>query len=217
MTETIVVIDYGSGNLRSAQKALQKAASALNLSRNVVVSDRPDDVVAADRVVLPGVGAFRDCYAGLTRIDGMVDALASFRASERPFLGICVGMQLMAREGYEHGTHEGLGWIDSVVGPIKAGNPGLKIPHMGWNALNLSLAGTQHPLMDGVLPGEHAYFVHSYHMSGMPHGVCLASVDYGGPIVAAVASRAAVGTQFHPEKSQVLGQKILTNFLLWRP
>lgn len=217
MSQKVVLIDYGSGNLRSAQKALEKAALAEGLNRQVVVSDDPASLGDADRVVLPGVGAFGDCYRGLATIPGMLEALQAYHETGRPFLGICVGMQLLAREGFEHGTHQGLGWIDAVVGPLKPKDASMKIPHMGWNALELSDAGRTHPLTKDIAPGEHAYFVHGYHMAALPHGLCLAHCDYGGPVVAVVAKGTAAGTQFHPEKSQSLGLKFLTGFLRWTP
>lgn len=217
MAETVALIDYGSGNLRSAEKALVHAAQTAGLKRRILVTDNPDQVAAADRVVLPGVGAFADCYQGLAAIDGLIDVLHGVRDADRPLLGICVGMQLLAREGFEHGRHKGFGWIDAVVGPLKTDDPALKIPHMGWNTLAMTQAGAIHPMLKGIQAGDHAYFVHSYHMACQTHGLCLAHTDYGGPVVAMVANRAVVGTQFHPEKSQQLGQKILTNFLQWQP
>ena len=205
-----VVIDYGSGNLRSAAKALAAAGA------NVRVTSDAADVKIAERVVLPGVGAFADCRAGLERLPGMIDALENtVRRRARPFLGICVGMQLMAEAGLEHGRHPGLGWIGGNVTKLSPKDPSnLKIPHMGWNELQLA---RPHPLFAGIENGAHAYFVHSYHLALTNPGDLLASANYGGPIVAAVARDNMLGVQFHPEKSQAMGLKLLANFLNWRP
>lgn len=205
-----VVIDYGSGNLRSAAKALAAAGG------DVRVTSDAADVKAAERIVLPGVGAFADCRAGLDRLSGMIEALEdSVCRKARPFLGICVGMQLMAEAGLEHGRHPGLGWIAGDVTKLSPKEPSnLKIPHMGWNELQLA---RPHPLFAGVENGAHAYFVHSYHLALTNPGDLLASADYGGPIVAAVAHDNMLGVQFHPEKSQAMGLSLLANFLNWRP
>jgi imidazole glycerol-phosphate synthase subunit HisH len=211
----IVVIDYGSGNLRSAAKALERVAADVAPGASVAVSDDPAVVAPADRIVLPGVGAFADCRRGLYAVPGMVDALTrTVREGGRPFLGICVGMQLMATVGREHGDHPGLGWIPGDVLPI-AVKPGLKVPHMGWNGLECLRPG--HSLFAGVPTGSHAYFVHSYHFRPQERGDRLAVVDYGGPLVAAVARGNLAGVQFHPEKSQAAGLAFLANFLRWRP
>jgi imidazole glycerol-phosphate synthase subunit HisH len=204
---TTVVIDYGSGNLRSAAKALAAAGA------DVRVTADPADVAKAERIVLPGVGAFADCRAGLDRLPGMVEMLERLVHREaRPFLGICVGMQLMAEAGLEYGRHPGLGWIAGEV--VNLAPRPAKIPHMGWNELNLTRL---HPLFAGIEEGAHAYFVHSYHLALTNPDDLLASTDYAGPIVAAVGRDNMLGVQFHPEKSQAMGLKLLTNFLAWRP
>jgi glutamine amidotransferase len=204
---TTVVIDYGSGNLRSAAKALAAAGA------DVKVSAEASDVAAAARIVLPGVGAFADCRAGLGRLPGMIEMLERVvRRHGRPFLGICVGLQLMADAGLEHGRHPGLGWIAGEVVPL-APRPA-KIPHMGWNELKLA---RNHPLFAGIADGAHAYFVHSYHLLLRDPADLLASVDYAGPLTAAVARDNMAGVQFHPEKSQATGLRLLANFLAWRP
>jgi glutamine amidotransferase len=202
-----VVIDYGSGNLRSAAKALAAAGA------DVTVTADPADVATAERIVLPGVGAFGDCRAGLDRLSGMVEALEqAVRHRGRPFLGICVGMQLMAEAGLEHGRHAGLGWIAGEVVPL-APRPA-KIPHMGWNALRPT---RPHPLLDGIAEEADVYFVHSYHLRLAAAQDLLAETDYAGPVVAAIARDNMAGLQFHPEKSQATGLKLLANFLAWRP
>ena len=202
-----VVIDYGSGNLRSAAKALAAAGA------DVEVTADPAAVAAAARIVLPGVGAFADCRAGLDRLPGMVEALdQAVRRQGRPFLGICVGMQLMAQAGLEHGRHEGLGWIAGEVVPL-APRP-VKIPHMGWNELHRS---REHPLLAGIAQDADVYFVHSYHLRLGADEDLLARADYAGPVVAAIARDNMAGVQFHPEKSQATGLRLLANFLAWRP
>jgi glutamine amidotransferase len=207
---SVAIVDYGSGNLRSAAKAIARVAGS-----EPEVTNDPDAVARADRVVLPGVGAFADCMSGLARVDGMVEALteAVIRRGQ-PFLGICVGMQLMASRGVEYGTHPGLDWIPGEVVRLEPKDPALKIPHMGWN----ELAGQwTHPVLDGIRPGEHAYFVHSFHMATAKPEHCLATVDHGGPVTAVVARDNLFGTQFHPEKSQAVGLRLIGNFLAWRP
>lgn len=212
---TVAVVDYGSGNLRSAAKALERAARERGTSEPVVVTAEAEVVAGADRVVLPGVGAFRDCRNGLAALPGMIEALEeAVRRRGRPFLGICVGMQLMAEWGLEHGTSDGLGWVPGEVRRIHPHDPALKIPHMGWNALGLV---ADHPILDDLPDGAHAYFVHSYAMVPVHTDHVLARVDYGGPVIAAVGHDNLVGTQFHPEKSQAVGLHILGNFLEWRP
>jgi glutamine amidotransferase len=202
-----VVIDYGSGNLRSAAKALAAAGA------DVEVTADPAAVTAAERIVLPGVGAFADCRAGLDRLPGMVEALdQAVRRRGRPFLGICVGMQLMAEAGLEHGRHEGLGWIAGEVVPL-APRP-VKIPHMGWNELHRT---RDHPLLAGIAQDADVYFVHSYHLRLGAADDLLAGADYAGPVVAAIARDNMAGVQFHPEKSQATGLRLLANFLNWRP
>ena len=207
------IIDYGSGNLRSAEKSFQRMAPA---SAEIVVSADPDVVARADRVVLPGVGAFADCRAGLMSVDGLMEALTtSVMTRAVPFLGICVGMQLMATSGHEHGVlSAGFDWIGGDVVAIETDDPTLKIPHMGWNSLNISVP---HPVLEGVNSGDHAYFVHSYHLRAKAPEVVLATVDHGGPVTAVVGRDNMIGTQFHPEKSQATGLRLIENFLNWSP
>lgn len=212
---TTALIDYGSGNLRSAAKAFERAAREAAVATEIVVTDDPEIVGRADRVVLPGVGAFADCMAGLTAIDGLLAAMKeTVDVRGRPFLGICVGMQLMARVGREHGDHAGLGWIDGAVVAIEPAG-GLPVPHMGWQ--DLVLVGDGHPVLAGIRSGDHAYFVHSYHLCPDDPSDVMATVDYGGPVTAAVAWGNRVGTQFHPEKSQATGLRLIANFLTWAP
>lgn len=221
----VALIDYGSGNLRSAAKAIERAALDNGLPLKLDVTADPGLVAAADRVVLPGVGAFGDCYRGLAALDGMIETLsAAVIEKGRPFLGICVGMQLMAERGLEHGEHTGLGWIPGTVRMLEPAKPGqgdaaLKIPHMGWNQLHLHAQDgvAKHALLDGIAEGAHAYFVHSYHLQASDPRHVLASVDYGGPVTAAVGRDNLFGTQFHPEKSQATGLRLLANFLRWQP
>ena len=216
--ERVTIIDYGSGNLHSAVKAFERAAREGGSGAEIILTDKPDVVASADRIVLPGVGAFADCYRGLHAIVGMRDALEhGVRQKGRPFLGICVGMQMMASRGLEHGVHQGLDWIGGEVGAIRPSDPSLKIPHMGWNTLDVRRPD---PLLEGVATGRdglHAYFVHSYHMTTSDVGDVVAETDYGGPVTAIVARGNLVGTQFHPEKSQKLGLALIANFLSWRP
>ena len=211
---TIALIDYGSGNLRSAAKAVERAAAESGRSFEVLVTADADAVRRADRVVLPGVGAFADCMRGLSAVPGMREALeeAVIRAA-RPFLGICVGMQLMAERGLEFGVHAGLGWIPGDVGPLEPADPALKIPQMGWNELRID---HPHPVLAGLDHGEHAYFVHSYRLACADPAHQLASADYGGGFAAVVGRDNLVGTQFHPEKSQETGLRLIANFLSWR-
>ncbi len=216
--QRVVIIDYGSGNLHSAAKAFERAGRESGADAEILVSAKAEDVRAADRVVLPGVGAFADCKRGLDAVPGMHDALEeAVRAKGRPFLGICVGMQLMATRGLEFEITEGLGWIAGDVRTIEPKDPALKIPHMGWNTLDVR---TPHALLDGINTGPdgvHAYFVHSFHLVAADRSVVVAETDYGGPVTAMVAKGNVAGTQFHPEKSQTLGLKLLANFLKWRP
>jgi glutamine amidotransferase len=218
MGELVVIIDYGSGNLHSAHKAFERAAREGGADANVVVSARAEDVARADRVVLPGVGAYADCRRGLDQVPGMVEALIdTVRRKGRPFLGICVGMQLMATRGLEFGETAGLDWIAGDVVAIQPSEPALKIPHMGWNTLDVL---SPHPLLEGLDTGAgglHAYFVHSYHLAARDAADVVARTDYGGPVTAIVARDNMAGTQFHPEKSQRLGLGLLANFLGWRP
>ncbi len=212
----IAVVDYGSGNLRSAAKAFERAAGEAELDARVVVTSRAEEVAAADRLVLPGQGAFADCMAGLAALDGMVEALRSQVISNaKPFLGICVGMQLMAERGLEHGAQPGLGWIPGEVRPLAPRDPGLKIPHMGWN--DLEILRPDHPLLAGLGEGAHMYFVHSFGLECADSADLLATTDYGGPVSAVVGRDNMVGTQFHPEKSQGVGLRLIANFLAWRP
>lgn len=216
--QRVVLIDYGSGNLHSAAKAVERAARDGEISAEVIVSARPDDVRRADRVILPGVGAYADCKRGLEAVPGMIDTLEEVvRKQARPFLGICVGMQLMAERGLEHAVTPGFGWIKGDVQAIAPNDAALKIPHMGWNTLNVV---TSHPLLDGIATGPnglHAYFVHSFHLEANERRVVVAETDYGGPVTAMVADGNIAGTQFHPEKSQTLGLRLLANFLRWKP
>jgi glutamine amidotransferase len=216
--QSVAIIDYGSGNLHSAAKAFERAAHDGGSGARIAVTADPADVLAADRVVLPGVGAFADCRAGLDAVPGMVEALEeSVRRRGRPFLGICVGAQLMAERGLEFRVAPGLGWIRGDVKAIAPGNPALKIPHMGWNTLTVV---NDHPLLAGIATGPgglHAYFVHSFHLVTPDRAVLVAEADYGGPVTAMVAKDNIAGTQFHPEKSQTLGLRLIANFLAWRP
>ena len=214
---TVAIIDYGSGNLRSAAKSFARAAADSGLSGvDVIVTSDPDAVRRASRIVLPGVGAFADCRAGLMALDGMVDALNEAVIDKAtPFFGICVGMQLMATVGHEHGEHPGLDWIAGSVEPLQPTDKTLKIPHMGWNELRLT--GTRHPLFDGLDGGPHTYYVHGYHLQCSNPDHVLATADYGGPVTAAVGRDNMVGTQFHPEKSQRVGLHLIGNFLKWKP
>lgn len=214
---TVAIVDYGSGNLHSAAKAFERAAQDLD-RQAIVVTDNPDVVASADRVVLPGVGAFADCRRGLDAVDGMVAALDDVvRRKGRPFFGICVGMQLLAERGREYEVTEGLGWIAGEVDRITPNDASLKIPHMGWNTLNVV---QPHPLLEG-LPlgpeGRHAYFVHSYQLKPSNRADLVAEAEYGGPVTAVVARDNIFGTQFHPEKSQRFGLALIANFLKWKP
>jgi glutamine amidotransferase len=211
---TAAIIDYGSGNLRSAAKALERVAAGSGLG--VAVTADPEVVRRADRVVLPGVGAFGDCRRGLDALAGMVEVLReAVLVRGRPFLGICVGMQLMADRGLEHGTHEGLGWIPGEVVALEPDEPTLKVPHMGWNDLEIEAAA--HPLLEDLPERPHFYFDHSYHFRTREPAHRLGRVDYGGPVTAMVGRDNMIGTQFHPEKSQAAGLTLLHNFLRWRP
>jgi glutamine amidotransferase len=215
---TVAIVDYGSGNLHSAAKAFERAARETGDKQPIVVTSSAEAVARADRIVLPGVGAFADCRHGLDAVDGMIEALDErVRRQGRPFLGICVGMQLLAERGLEHGVTKGLGWIPGEVDKITPADPSLKIPHMGWNTLN---AIRPHPLLDGIETGPqglHAYFVHSYHLKPSDRADLVAQADYGGPVTAIIGRDTIVGTQFHPEKSQRLGLRLIANFLKWKP
>ena len=210
---TCAILDYGSGNLRSAEKAFQRMAAESGYRGAIVVTADPEAVRAAERVVLPGVGAFADCARGVEAA-GLREALQErVIAGGAPFLGVCVGMQLMARIGREHETWPGFDWIGGEVVRLTPDDPTLRIPHMGWNAL----APTGHPLFEGIAPGDHAYFVHSYHLVPDDPAHTLATVEYGGPVAAAVGRDNLAGAQFHPEKSQSAGLRLIANFLGWRP
>jgi glutamine amidotransferase len=214
LTATVAIIDYGSGNLASAAKALERAATDATTGQRILVTANAADVANADRVVLPGVGAFADCMQGLAAIPGMTDALTNAVIKQsRPFLGICVGMQLMAARGLEHGEHKGFGWIPGDVAKLTPAG-GLKVPHMGWNTLRIK---HQHPLFIGLGADDHAYFLHSFHLRATNKATLLADTDYGGDVTAVVGRDNLVGVQFHPEKSQRVGLRLLTNFLQWRP
>jgi glutamine amidotransferase len=210
----VAVIDYGSGNLASASRALALAADRARLNATVIVTDDPDAVARADRIVLPGQGAFADCARGLAAVDGMRQAITEATESGTPFLGICVGMQLMAQRGLEHSVTDGFGWIGGEIAAMDVGGD-LRLPQMGWNELHFSPGA--HPLLDGLLPGDHGYFVHSYALCGGAASEVIATTDYGGPVVAMVAAGNRAGTQFHVEKSQEVGLRILANFLRWTP
>ncbi|MBH0238772.1 imidazole glycerol phosphate synthase subunit HisH [Methylobrevis albus] len=218
---TVAIIDYGSGNLRSASKAFERAARDIGYAGAVVVTADPDVVARADRIVLPGVGAFADCRRGLGAVSGMTEALTdAVLGRGRPFFGICVGQQLMAGRGLEKETTEGLGWIPGDVTLLRPSDPALKVPHMGWNTIDLTDAGAAHPVLAELSTGEtglHAYFVHSYHLAAVDPAHVLARADYGGPVTAIVGRDTMIGTQFHPEKSQRLGLGLIANFLAWAP
>lgn len=214
---TVVIVDYGSGNLRSAAKAFERAVrdAAGDAGPKILVSNKADDVTRAERIVLPGVGAFADCKGGVEELPGMRGALEDAVIKRRiPFLGICVGMQLMARFGHENGTHEGFGWIDGEVVAI-APTTGLKVPHMGWN--DLAITVPDHPVLDGLPSGTHAYFVHGYHFQCAVPSEVFAAVQYGETITAVIGRDNMIGTQFHPEKSQQAGLRLIANFLSWQP
>jgi glutamine amidotransferase len=215
---SVAIVDYGSGNLHSAAKAFERAAKDLNLGQPIIVTRDPAVVAGADRVVLPGVGAFADCRRGLDAVDGMTAALdEAVRQKGRPFFGICVGMQLLAERGREYEVTEGLGWIAGEVDRITPSDPSLKIPHMGWNTLNVV---RPHALLDGLplgADGRHAYFVHSYELKPAQRADLVADADYGGAVTAIVACDNIFGTQFHPEKSQKFGLALIANFLKWKP
>ncbi len=209
----VAVVDYGSGNLASASRALVVAAERVGIAAAVTVTADPDFVAAADRIVLPGQGAFADCAQGLRAVSGMWQAIDRATVAGTPFLGICVGMQLMAERGLEHAVTQGYGWIQGDVAEMDV--PGLRLPQMGWNGLDFEPAS--HALLEGLHPGDHAYFVHSYALVGGDPSQTIATTDYGGPVVAFVAAGNRAGTQFHVEKSQEVGIRILTNFLRWTP
>jgi glutamine amidotransferase len=215
---SVAIVDYGSGNLHSAAKAFELASRSMQDPQKVMVTRDPEVVFRADRIVLPGVGAFADCRRGLDTVDGMLEAMTeAVRVKARPFFGICVGMQLMATRGKEHVTTDGFNWIAGDVEKIAPREENLKIPHMGWNTLDMI---REHPVLER-LPlgpkGRHAYFVHSYHLNASNEADVLARADYGGPVTAIVGKDTAIGTQFHPEKSQRFGLALISNFLKWKP
>jgi imidazole glycerol-phosphate synthase subunit HisH len=216
--QSVAIIDYGSGNLRSAAKAFERAARESGYTGAIRVTADPKAVLAAERIVLPGVGAFADCMNGLKALPGMIAALTqAVRNDRKPFLGICVGMQLLATRGLEHGTHDGLGWLPGEVRRMAPSDTMLKIPHMGWNELTMRASSDAKPLFEGISAGAHAYFVHSYHFVPNDQSAIAATTDYGGLLVAAVAQGNIAGTQFHPEKSQEAGLRLIANFLRWTP
>jgi len=215
---TIALIDYNAGNIRSATKALEHVIARTGSRERVVVTQDPDVVAKADRVVLPGDGAFADCRHNLDAIDGMVEAIDdTIDRRGRPFFGICVGMQLLATRGVEHGVTPGLGRIAGEVRAVEPDDPALKVPHMGWNTLR---AVGDHPILKDIVLGPegwHAYFLHGFHLVAEDADDVIAVADYGGPVTSIVATGTIAGTQFHPEKSQRLGLKLLENFLAWKP
>lgn len=225
MTQTIAIIDYGSGNLASARKAFERVIADHHLDMRVIISDRAGDIAAADRLVLPGQGAFGDCMRGLSSVDGMIEAMGEgVHKKGKPFFGICVGMQLLATRGLEHGIHAGLDWIAGEVVPMAPSERALKIPHMGWNTVRCTNSSAQdncHPVLQGVInnddTGTHFYFVHSFMMQCYEARHALAVCDYGGPINAIVGRDTIMGVQFHPEKSQQAGLDLIAGFLKWKP
>ncbi len=214
----VAIIDYGSGNLRSATKAFERAARDAGLAAAVSLTNDAEIVRSADRIVLPGVGAYADCRAGLDAVPGMVEVLQERVLKEGvPFFGICVGMQLMATRGLEKATTDGLGWVAGDVVAMTPDDPSLKIPQIGWNTLT---AHAPNPLLEDIALGAHglhAYFVHSYHLAAENNDDVVATTDYGGAVTAMVVRNNMAGTQFHPEKSQALGLKLISNFLTWTP
>jgi glutamine amidotransferase len=214
--ETVAIVDCGSGNLKSAAKAFERAAAEAGRGSKVIVTADPDLVRRADRVALPGQGAFAAVLAGVAAVDGLRAALEEVAIEKaRPFFGICVGMQLMAVRGVEHGIHEGFGWIAGEVVPLAPADTALKVPHMGWN--DLEVDRPDHPVMRGVKTGDHAYFVHSYRFVCADAAHAVAHADYGGPVTAVIGRDNLIGTQFHPEKSQAVGLALISAFLEWRP
>jgi glutamine amidotransferase len=214
--ETVAIVDCGSGNLKSAAKAFERAAAEAGRGFKVVVTDDPEIVRRADRIALPGQGAFAAVLAGVAAVPGLRETLEEVAiAKARPFFGICVGMQLMATRGLEHGEYAGFGWIPGEVIPLAPSDPGLKVPHMGWN--DLQIDRPDHPVMHGVKSGDHAYFVHSYRFVCENPADVIAHADYGGPVVAVIGRDNLIGTQFHPEKSQAVGLALISAFLDWKP
>jgi glutamine amidotransferase len=212
---TVALIDYGSGNLRSVAKAFERIARDEDLKASITVTRDPDFIKKASHVVLPGVGSFADCYSGLKQCEGMIEAIDLHSLKKgNPFLGICVGMQLLADYGKEHGLHEGLGWIAGEIIPLKKSSETIKIPHMGWNTISIE---QPHCLLKNISDNEHVYFVHSYHFKLNDQKNLFASTEHGQKIAAMIAKGTVIGTQFHPEKSQKVGLTFLSNFLKWCP
>ncbi|MEM6744438.1 MAG: imidazole glycerol phosphate synthase subunit HisH [Pseudomonadota bacterium] len=211
---TCVIVDYGSGNLASASKAFERMARETGTGGPILVTSDAEAVRRADRIVLPGVGAFADCRAGLNAVPGMWETIEQRVAAGVPFLGICVGQQLMATRGLEFGEAQGFGWIPGDVAKLQLADPALKIPHMGWNELVID---RPHPVLEGIADGDHAYFVHSFHLTPQDQAQLFAHADHGGRVTAVVGRDNLVGTQFHPEKSQATGLRLIGNFLGWRP
>ena len=212
----VAIVDCGSGNLRSVTRALEHAAADGGIAADVAVTRAPEEVLTADRIVLPGQGAFASCLAGLKAVDGLRQALEeAVQDRGKPFFGICIGMQLMADESEEYGRHPGFGWIPGKVVPLRPADPALKIPHMGWNSLEIR--AIRHPVLANLPASPHVYFVHSYHLSPSNPEDCLATTDYGSPVTAIVGRDNLIGTQFHPEKSQAVGLTMLQQFLKWEP
>ena len=215
MTASVAIVDYGAGNLRSASKAFERAVRELDAAVDVAVTSEPEFVRRADRIVLPGDGAFPACRRALDAVPGMTEALhEAVILKGRPFLGICVGMQLLATRGHEYSETPGLDWIGGDVVRITPADPAMKVPHMGWNDMVID---RPHPVLDGLVTGDHAYFVHSYRFQVADPAHLLAHVDYGGPVTAIIGRDTILGTQFHPEKSQAAGLRLIGNFLRWKP
>jgi glutamine amidotransferase len=214
----VAIIDYGSGNLRSATKAFERAVRESGLNAEIELTDKADRVATADRIVLPGVGAYADCRKGLDAVPGMHDAITEVVETKgRPFFGVCVGMQLMSSRGLEKTVTDGFGWIEGDVVEMTPSDLSLKIPQIGWNTITVN---RPHPLFEGIPTGSdglHAYFVHSYHLAARKPADVIATTDYGGAMTAFVGRDNMVGAQFHPEKSQTLGLKLIANFLTWTP
>jgi len=210
---SIAVIDYSSGNLKSAAKALEAAANNINLDSKIVVTSNPEEIKKSNKIILPGQGSFRDCYLGIKKINGLIDTLNDFvLVQKKPIFGICVGMQLFAKIGYESEETKGFGWIDGVVKKINNINKTLKLPHMGWNQIEFK---KDFLLFSGIENKSHMYFVHSYEFLTKQKDCIVATTNYGNSIIVAVAKDNIFGTQFHPEKSQKNGLKLLENFLKW--
>ena len=215
--QNIVIIDYGSGNIKSAARAFEKVIKDHNLDFQVVISNNPDDLTSASHIVLPGQGAFGDCISNLKSVSGMIEALETAVLSDKkPFLGICVGMQLLANKGFEHGEYDGLGWIDGNIVPIKPTDKALKIPHMGWNTVQWTQKNS--PITKNLEKSDpHFYFVHSFMFESKEEDAVIGTTEYGQEVTAIIAKNNILGTQFHPEKSQDAGLTLIHNFLLWKP